>query len=98
MSRIVVFDLEADLELFQIAEWYERASPGLGSKVLAAVNALVARAADLPESFPIYRNGVREAYLRKYRYRIFFEAGTVHLRVRAVYHASRDERKLKSRF
>jgi len=32
MSRIVLFDLEADRELFQIAEWYERANPGLGSR------------------------------------------------------------------
>jgi len=57
MSRIVLFDLEADRELFQIAEWYERANPGLGSKFLAAVNTLVSRAADSPDSFLIYRSG-----------------------------------------
>ncbi len=90
MTPEVIFLPAARAELIAAQDWYERASPGLGVRFLAEVDAQVERIATNALQFPIQFRDIRRARLHRFPYGLFFRALPDAAYVIACFHASRD--------
>lgn len=63
----------AQLEIEESSEWYEKQSPGLGSRFIDAVEEKMKFIIQSPELFPIKRGSYREAPLTKFPFSIVFK-------------------------
>ena len=95
--RPLVFSRAAREELLLAARHYEEEKEGLGNKFLAAVQVLVERLLDYPESGPIIFRDVRRAGVRRFRYDIVYRIRPDALIVVAVAHQSRKPGYWKNR-
>jgi plasmid stabilization system protein ParE len=68
----VVFTVEARAEIREVFDWYEARRPGLGETFIQDLDAVIERLADNPSQFPVVRNGLHRAILRRFPYGIFF--------------------------
>lgn len=91
LVRPVIFTPIARKELIDAQDWYEKESPGLGSRFRASVNVLVERMSSNPMQFPVVHKHIRRALLRRFPYALMFviEADDS-LTVIACFHGSRD--------
>lgn len=72
---------------------YEAARQGLGGEFLDEVEALVARIADVPESFPLWRDDrpYRKAVMtRRFPFVLYFRTAEHEVYVLAVAHGKRE--------
>lgn len=90
IARRLFFRPEARRELEDAAAWYEENGPGLGAEFVADVAALVAALGEFPERFPIHRDAIRRAGLRRFPYFVYFAILPEGLEILAVIHPSRN--------
>jgi plasmid stabilization system protein ParE len=77
--------------------WYERARPGLGEEVLAAVTTALDRIRDNPVLYPIVHRDTRRALLPRFPRALFYRAEPDRILVIACLHAKRDPMVWQSR-
>lgn len=97
MSRAVRLLPEAEGELFDAAQWYERERTGLGAAFITRVRQAFERLADHPEHHAIVHRDVRMAFVAPFPYVILYRAELDGIVVVAVFHTSRDSAAWKSR-
>ena len=82
---------EAEEELAQAAEWYERKRAGLGVELVAIVDRAFDEIQDAPLSYALWRSDrpYRGKILKRFPYVVFFRAESDTIEVVAVAHAKR---------
>lgn len=97
MSLQVHVRAEAEADLTQAFDWYERQRTGLGHEFLDQVRQAFRQIAASPTHHPFAHLHVRRALLRRFPYKVFYfvEAGSV--TVIGVVHAKRDPAVWQSR-
>jgi plasmid stabilization system protein ParE len=70
--------------------WYEEQSVGLGRRLMARVDDLLARIAETPLQFPEIASGYRRALLQRFPYGIYFSCACDEVLVHAILHLHRD--------
>jgi plasmid stabilization system protein ParE len=94
MNRRLIIRPEAETDLTDAVEWYDRREPDLGLELVSEVHSAISRALKNPESFtPVRRNPmVRRVLTRRFPYRVFFIDRQDALVVFAVLHVARHDR------
>lgn len=90
MKRSIRLRREAQKEYDEAAEWYEDRRKGLGLRYLFALQKMLHRIIESPDSFPVVFEDVREAVMRKWPYAIYFQVKDEYVLVLAIFHASRE--------
>jgi plasmid stabilization system protein ParE len=88
---------EAEAELAEAFDWYERRVSGLGADLLTAVDTAVDSILNNPFQHPVVYRSVRRVLTRRFPYQVLFivEADTV--TVIAVFHGARDPKHWQDR-
>lgn len=96
----VVLTQEASSDLLAAVAWYEGQRPGLSQDFLAAFDAVLARLARLPRSFPLVEglSGTHQALLARFPYRVIFRIYEQRVVVGACLHQKREPGVLRARF
>jgi len=81
---------EAEAELLQAIDWYERRGPGLGADLLRCVDACLERIRRHPEAYPVVHRSARMAIVRRFPYLVLYRALGDSISVIAIFHAKRD--------
>jgi len=81
---------EAEAEIERAHTWYEDRRPGLGQEFLLALDAVLLRAAETPDTFPLIARRTHRAVLRRFPYLVFFVVEQERLVVTALFHGHRD--------
>lgn len=91
---------EASADLLAAVAWYEGQRPGLSQDFLAAFDAVLARLAQLPRSFPLVVGlaETHQALLARFPYRAIFRIYERRVVVGAFLHQRRDPAVLRGRF
>jgi plasmid stabilization system protein ParE len=88
---------EAEAELQDAADWYERRVSGLNEKFLAAVDVAVTSIIDNPLQYPVIYKDSRRALVRGFPYQIFFVLAEDVIGIVAVFHGARDPNRWQDR-
>jgi len=91
------FQPDAEAELAAARLWYALQREGLDDELTQRVDETLQRIADAPYAYPIVYRQLRRAVLRQFPLAIFYEPTGHEIYVFAVYHSSRDPKKLRSR-
>jgi plasmid stabilization system protein ParE len=83
---------EAEAELVEAFAWYEDQRKGLGLDLLLSVEATLEKIRRHPETFPVVRQQVRRALLKRFPYGIFYVKEGAQISVIAIFHARRNPR------
>ena len=87
----VIFTPAARQEFIDAQDWYERESPGLGSRFRAAAAAVVERIIANPRLFQVVHKNIRRALFRRFPYALMFVIESDdNVTVIACFHSSRD--------
>jgi toxin ParE1/3/4 len=88
---MILLDDAAREDLLAAVEWYDDQRAGLGSDLLACVDAALLRVAETPEAFPVdpANARARRAPVQRFPYVIVFVVLQRDVRVIAVAHAKR---------
>ncbi len=97
MSLPLIVRPEAEQDLAEGRDWYERQREGLGDEFLAAVEVQFAHIRDWPESYVAEYRGVRRARLRRFPYVVYYRITGGSEEVLAVLHGGRHPRTWRSR-
>jgi plasmid stabilization system protein ParE len=97
MSRQLIIRPEAEVDLAQANDWYERQREGLSNEFRICIEEAMDRIDRMPELHaPIYK-GVRRCLVRRFPYAIFYKIEETRILVIGVMHARRDPAKWRSR-
>ena len=98
MTRRLFIRGKAKLDIAEAALYYSRRRLGLGDEFVAAVRTRLDRIVVEPGSFPVVvRTDVRRALVDRFPYAIYFVDMSEGVAVLAVFHTSRDHRRLLRR-
>jgi plasmid stabilization system protein ParE len=97
MKARLIIRPEAEAELAEAFDWYERRVPGLGTDFVAAVDAAVDSLLSNPLQHPVVYKTVRRAMLRRFPYQVLFLLEKDVITVVAVFHGARDPRRWQDR-
>ena len=97
MSLRVVFRPEAQADLLQTREWYERQQPGLGDAFSNKAQEAIVRIQKMPRMYATVFGDVRRAKIRRFPYLIYYRLQQDRIEVIAVLHGSRDPRRWQER-
>ncbi len=97
MSDDVRLRKDAEQDLEDAADWYQRQRPGLGQDFLDEVAATLERLVDNPLMYPAVYRGLRRALIGRFPFGIFYRIAGRTVTVLAVMHGSRDPRHWKRR-
>ena len=90
MTLAAVFRPEAQADLLQTRDWYERQQTGLGEVFWRAVDEAVIRIEAMPQMYAMVFRDVRRGKLRRFPYLIYYRVLSDRIEVIAVLHGSRD--------
>jgi plasmid stabilization system protein ParE len=90
MTLDAVFRPEAQVDVLQTRDWYERQQPGLGETFSLALAEAVIRIETMPLIYAMVFRDVRRGKLRTFPYLIYYRLLSDRLEVIAVLHGSRD--------
>ncbi|HEV2949635.1 MAG TPA: type II toxin-antitoxin system RelE/ParE family toxin [Gemmataceae bacterium] len=93
----VILRPEAEWDLAEARDWYEGHRVGLGEEFLAAVQEILERIRESPESYAVVYRGIRWARLRRFPYLAYYRVIDKSIEVLAVLHGSRHPRVWRSR-
>jgi plasmid stabilization system protein ParE len=93
VTRELVVRPEAETEIREAFEWYERRVSGLGSDFLLNVDASLHSILRNPQQFPVIHKDLRRALIRRFPHQIFFLLETHRIVVLAVFHAKRSPKR-----
>jgi plasmid stabilization system protein ParE len=88
---------EAESDLLEAYQWYERQRAGLGDRFLEAVEEIFVRIQADPEFYVAAVRNVRRGKVRTFPYVVYYRALADWVEVIAVLHGSRDPRIWQSR-
>jgi plasmid stabilization system protein ParE len=97
MSHKAVLTREAENDLSEIFEWYERRRRGLGFDFLLQVDAGLRLLEDDPQLFSEQYKGVRRYLVKRFPYKVFYRVKGKSIVVLAVVHGGRDPGWVKKR-
>lgn len=81
---------EAEAELAEAFNRYERQVTGLGSRFLLAVDAAINSIQRDPLQFPVLYKNVRRALTRRFPFQVFFMVNNAQIVIIAVFHGMRN--------
>jgi plasmid stabilization system protein ParE len=96
MYRLIIRP-EAETELAEAFDWYERRLPGFGAQFLTAVDTAVGSILGNPLQHPIIYRNVRRALARRFPYQVLFIVEENIIVVIAVFHGARDPKRWQDR-
>ena len=91
------FQPEAEAELAEARVWYAQQREGLDDALIQRVEEALQRIVDAPYAYQVEYRQLRRAVLHQFPFAIFYLPTNQEIRVFAVYHSSRDPKKLRSR-
>jgi plasmid stabilization system protein ParE len=91
LTRPVIVRVEAQQELDEAADWYERRRPGLGVEFVGAIDTALDAIAATPEAWPHWQSGYpyRKYVLRRFPFVVFFTVDSSGIQIVAFAHAKR---------
>lgn len=89
MKPAASFNRLAEAELRDATTFYESASPGLGMRLIDAVEAAVSDLQDHPLSGPVARGRIRRKIVNGFPYQLLYRFNDAELRILAVMHLRR---------
>jgi plasmid stabilization system protein ParE len=93
----VDFRPEAELDLLEAREYYDRQQQALGERFVDALDEIIALVASQPELFAVVLRTVRRTKLRRFPYVVYYRTLADRIEIIAVIHGSRDPRNWKRR-
>jgi hypothetical protein len=94
----IIISPEAENELNISKEFYESKQEGLGKDFVGEVDNTINRIAENPEQFPkVKQKQVRKANVNRFPFGIYFAVKDTIINILAVFHYSRNPKKLKKR-
>jgi plasmid stabilization system protein ParE len=97
MKRRIRYRPLAEMDLDDVAAWYDGERQGLGDEFVAAVYGMTARIAENALQFPLVRGRIRCAMMRRFPYLVFFVVENGVATIVAVAHSSRGPGMLRDR-
>jgi len=97
MSLPLLIRPEAEGDLDDARQWYERRQPGLGRKFLLGAWELIARISQNPELFPTVHSDMRRASLDRFPYGVIYRTVGNRVVILGVVHDRRDPKSWKYR-
>ena len=95
-NRVIVLPEAVD-DIAEAYDWYEERREGLGGEFLEQVNDCMESLQRHPEMCPFIHESYRRAVVRRFPYVILYEHSDDDVTVYAVFHASRDPERWRSR-
>ncbi len=93
----LTFRTEAENELADAVDWYERRGKGLGAEFLRSFEATLAAVVRNPHRFQVADGRVRRATLRRFPYSIMYLIAEDEMLILACFHASRNPMRWRER-
>jgi plasmid stabilization system protein ParE len=90
MTFKVVLRPEAEREIQEAFDWYEKRNEGLGLEFLRAADACLSGVRRNPEGYQVTQENVRRALLRKFPYALFYLIHKETIVVIACFHIKRS--------
>jgi plasmid stabilization system protein ParE len=97
MTRPLIIKPEAEADLDDAKDWYERQRPGLGDAFLLAIEEALNRIRQTPEMHAVLKKNVRRSLLPRFPYGIFYRVEKEQIVVLGVFHNRRDPRRWQER-
>jgi plasmid stabilization system protein ParE len=97
MSLRLVVRPEAEQDLREARDWYDRQRPGLGGEFLTSVEEMFDRLCDSPQLYAVGYKGVRPARLTRFPYIVYYRTTDGVVEVLAVLHGNRHPRMWRTR-
>jgi plasmid stabilization system protein ParE len=88
---------EAETELAEAFDWYERRVPGLGVNFLTAVDVAVESILTNPFQYPLIYRSVHRALMRRFPYQVLFLVEQDLVIIIGVFHGARDPKRWQER-
>src|SRR6218665_1437869 len=86
----VIFTPEAEADVVDAYAWYEARVPGLGEEYLRCVEACVTSVCRNPNAHPVAIDSFRGALVRRFPFKVFYEADDDVVVIYAVFHCSQN--------
>ena len=90
MRRKLIIRPEAEAELSDAFDWYEKRVRGLGSEFLISIDATIHAIARNPFQFAEVHKDVRRALIHRFPYGVFYLVDDNRIIVLAFFHAKRN--------
>ena len=97
MTLPLIIRPEAEEELSESYDWYERQRPGLGDDFLLRVEAALDSIRYDPEILPAIYKVARRKLIRRFPYGIFYDIGQNKISVLAIMHTKRHPKHWQNR-
>ena len=88
---------EAEADLANARDWYERQRAGLGAEFLLCVEEVLERIGRTPEMYMMVHHDVRRALTRRFPYAVYYRVAGNDVVVLGILHTRRDPREWQSR-
>ena len=97
MKHLLYLREEAEQDLEEARQWYEKRSAGLGAEFIDIVRLQIQKIVDFPESFNLCHASVRGVTMPRFPYVIYYQVLPDMVEVLAVVHARRSAKSWKQR-
>jgi plasmid stabilization system protein ParE len=90
MSRLLVLEPEAEAEIFNAAEWYEKRNPVACAAFLRAIDRTIFLIQDHTEQYQVVYHETRRALVDGFPYAIFYKVTDREIIIVSCFHTSRN--------
>jgi plasmid stabilization system protein ParE len=97
MGANLIIAAEAEKDLAEAYQWYEKRRAGLGDDFLSAVDACVQAICRTPEMHQAIYKNYRRGLVRRFPYAVFYDYENQIVTVYCIFHTSRDPLKWRLR-
>lgn len=88
---------EAEADLVNTRDWYERQRAGLGAEFLLCVEEVIERISRTPEMYAVVYQDIRRALTRRFPYAVYYRVESNAVVVVGVLHTRRDPQEWQAR-
>ena len=97
MKLTILIIPEAEAEIKEAYQWYEKRSECLGNDFLLCMEEALTKILRNPGVHPVVHREIHRALIRRFPYGVFYQMKEDKIIVLAVFHARRDPKRWKSR-
>ncbi|MBS0471755.1 MAG: type II toxin-antitoxin system RelE/ParE family toxin [Proteobacteria bacterium] len=90
MTLPVTFTREAERDIEDAFDWYEKRVEGLGSAFIGAVESALANIENNPRGYQVIYRSARRAGMRRFPYGLYYVIRNADVVIVACHHAKRD--------
>ena len=90
MNRLLVLEPEAEAEIFNAADWYEKRNSLTCAAFLRAIDRALYQIQDHPEQYQVVYHEVRRALVDGFPYAIFYKVTDREIIIVSCFHTSRN--------